>query len=146
MSSEYVLLYVMGYVILALVILVILTSFYKLRRLLIRNKSLVVQDYYEEKHWDEPEELRFDTRSPQEIKEYSEMREWGMLNPTYTCPHCHKKGFVRTKSVRRKKDIDAARETGVVLMGGWSLVATGLTQEAERTQVHCGNCGSTWDV
>jgi DNA-directed RNA polymerase subunit RPC12/RpoP len=136
-----------SYLVFALVVTVSIVGFCSQRRLAKEKTSIEPMDYWEEKQWDEyPEGAIDDTRTPEEIKEYYDTKEWGRSNPAYTCPHCHAKGFVRTKAARKMKDINVAKQIGLVLMGGWALLGAGLTKEEEYTQVHCGKCGSTWEV
>ncbi len=71
--------------------------------------------------------------------------EAATVGSPFVCPHCQKKGFVRTKEVKRKKGISGAKATGAILTGGWSLLATGLAKKERGTQAHCDNCGATWD-
>ncbi len=70
---------------------------------------------------------------------------WGAINPPMICPHCQKKGCIRTMPVRRKKGISGAKATGAILTGGLSLLATGLSREEDLTQAHCMVCNCTWE-
>ncbi|MCE5252879.1 MAG: hypothetical protein LLG45_01500 [Actinomycetia bacterium] len=69
---------------------------------------------------------------------------YGPTNPVLVCPHCRKKGQVRTRGVERKKGISGGKATGAVLTGGLSALATGLSRKEWETQAHCDNCNSTW--
>ncbi len=51
---------------------------------------------------------------------------YGPINPVLVCPHCRKKGSVRTRGVDRKKGISGGKATGAILTGGLSVMATGL--------------------
>lgn len=62
------------------------------------------------------------------------------------CPHCHAAGQVDPVLVRNKQGISGGKATGAVLTGGVSLLLTGLARKQTMTQMHCGNCGMTWDV
>lgn len=70
---------------------------------------------------------------------------WGSVSPAIVCPHCHIKGYVHTKPVKRKTTISGGKVMGGLLTGGLSLLATGLSRKQAVTQAHCDNCGSTWD-
>jgi hypothetical protein len=60
------------------------------------------------------------------------------------CPHCGKRGYVRTEQVRLKKGISGGKATGAILTGGISLVATGLSRKEDATKAQCSNCDSVW--
>jgi hypothetical protein len=62
------------------------------------------------------------------------------------CPHCGVRGQVTRRPVRRKRGISGGKATGAVLTGGASMLLTGLSRKESATQMHCGNCGTTWDV
>ena len=68
----------------------------------------------------------------------------GPLNMQMVCPHCHKKGSVRTKNVKQKKGISGGKATAAVLTGGVSILATGLSRKEAATEATCDKCGSTW--
>jgi len=70
---------------------------------------------------------------------------WGKRNPAITCPQCHKRGYVWTKQVKRKKGISGGKATGALLTVGTSLLLTGLSRKESATQAHCTYCDSTWD-
>jgi len=70
---------------------------------------------------------------------------YGPISPMYICPHCQTKGFVHTKTVKRKKGVSGAKVTGAILTMGISMLATGLSRKEGLTQAHCGNCNSQWD-
>lgn len=134
-----------GFLTFALIGAIILVSFYYQRKLA-GKMSIEPIDYWDEIQWDEPETGLLDRKTPEEIKEFYDRKEWGPLRPVYTCPHCHKKGFVRTKSAKRKCDISVAKAIGLALRGGWALLGAGLTKGEQYTQAHCENCGFTWEV
>jgi hypothetical protein len=69
---------------------------------------------------------------------------FGFINAEMTCPHCHKKGQIRTKSVTQKKGISGGKATAAILTGGWSLLPFGLSREEKTTQAHCISCKNTW--
>lgn len=71
--------------------------------------------------------------------------KWGDVNRKLVCPHCQRKGRVRTKRVKRKRGVSGGKATGALLTGGLSVLATGLSRKQQVTQAHCGSCGSTWD-
>ena len=62
------------------------------------------------------------------------------------CPHCQTKGSVTSRSVTRKKGISGGKATGAVVTGGASVFLTGLSRTEGATQMHCSNCGTTWNV
>lgn len=62
------------------------------------------------------------------------------------CPHCHNRGGVTWREVKRKQGISGAKATGAVLTGGLSVVATGLSRKGYVRACSCHNCGMKWDV
>lgn len=60
------------------------------------------------------------------------------------CPHCGKRGTVKTKKVTRKAGVSGGKATAAVLTGGLSLLATGLSRKENLTQAQCSNCKNTW--
>jgi len=62
------------------------------------------------------------------------------------CPHCLVQGKVNARRTRRKKGVSGGKATGAVLTGGLSLLATGLSRKERATELHCSNCGTTWDA
>ena len=52
----------------------------------------------------------------------------GDINPEMVCPHCQKKGGIRTKAVTKKAGVSGGKATAAVLTGGVSLLATGLSR------------------
>jgi hypothetical protein len=62
------------------------------------------------------------------------------------CPHCQTRGQVERRLVRRKKGLSGGKTTGAVLTGGTSLLLTGLSRKETATEMHCRNCGTTWNV
>lgn len=137
---------ILGYLILVLIITVILVILYYQLKLIVKQASLENEGYWEPSS--DPEELEPfpDRRNAEELEECRMRREWGILHPIYACPHCHKKGFVRTKPVRREGLLGSARTSGLVFAGGWPLLGIGVTMKEETTQAHCMNCNFTWDV
>lgn len=79
------------------------------------------------------------------IAKMADDSEWGKRNPSMTCPHCQKRGSVRTMAVKRARGISGKKVTLGLLTGGASLLATGLSQKDKVTQAHCDNCENTWD-
>lgn len=71
-------------------------------------------------------------------------KSYGYFAPAMICPHCQKKGQVRTKKITQKKGISGSKATGAVLTGGISVIATGLSRKEDATQAHCDNCNSDW--
>ena len=65
-------------------------------------------------------------------------------SPEMICPHCQKRGDVRTKAVSVKKGIDGTKAAAALLTGGLSLGLSGLSRRENLTEAHCDNCGSTW--
>ena len=60
------------------------------------------------------------------------------------CPHCQRRGDVRTESVTMKKGIDGGKATAALLTGGATMLATGLSRKENLTKATCRNCGSSW--
>ena len=73
-----------------------------------------------------------------------ESLQWGIQNPDIVCSHCHKTGYVLTKSVTNKKGISGGKATAACLTGGFSMLLTGLSRKEKATQAHCFYCNSTW--
>lgn len=71
--------------------------------------------------------------------------KWGEISPMMVCPHCHEKGKIRTKSVKRKRGISGSKATAAIFTAGISILATGLSRKEGWTQAHCCNCDNTWD-
>ncbi len=65
-------------------------------------------------------------------------------DPKIVCPHCHRAGGVTTKKVMENTGIDGGKATAAILTEGVSLLATGLSNQRERTEATCSNCHSTW--
>jgi len=85
--------------------------------------------------------------TPEEAAERElEEREliYGPINPVLVCPHCRKKGLVRTRGVERKKGISGGKATAAVITAGISTLVAGLSRKEWETQAHCDNCDSTW--
>jgi hypothetical protein len=88
-------------------------------------------------------DLKIENMTPAEVQGYLQERrasqltfEHGPLNAALMCPHCRKKGPIRTKCVERKR--------GDSPPGGMSLVASEVSREEQITQAYCGNCERTW--
>lgn len=62
------------------------------------------------------------------------------------CPHCHTRGNVTSTVVKAKRGVSGGKVTGAVLTGGLSILGTGLSRKQQVTEMHCGNCGTTWHV
>jgi hypothetical protein len=60
------------------------------------------------------------------------------------CPQCQERGFVTTDKVIERTGIHGGKASAAILTGGVSMLATGLSNELERTKATCSNCGSTW--
>lgn len=68
------------------------------------------------------------------------------LNPAMICPHCQTKGTVSTSQIKAKKGISGAKATGVLLTGGLSIFATGLSRKEMVTIADCNNCSMQWAI
>ena len=68
----------------------------------------------------------------------------GILNTRMSCPHCQRKGSVRTRPVKQKAGISGGKATAAIITGGISVLAVGLSRKEERTQASCSECGNTW--
>ncbi len=66
------------------------------------------------------------------------------LNKNIVCPYCKKRGGVITKKAKKKKGISGAKATGALLIGGLSLLVTGLSRKEKVTEASCKNCGAEW--
>ncbi len=66
---------------------------------------------------------------------YHQSTQFGDVNPNLVCPHCQTKGKVRSKA---SEEITSTKVVPVV----------GNTIKARKkvTQMHCDNCGTTWNV
>jgi hypothetical protein len=71
---------------------------------------------------------------------------YGPVNPQVVCPHCQRRGAVRTKSTKQKQGISGGKATAAIMTAGLSLGATGLSRKRGVTQCHCGSCGMDWTV
>ena len=69
---------------------------------------------------------------------------WGEVNLSLLCPHCQKKGHVRTKAITKKEGFSGGKVIAGVFTHGWSLLATGLAKKNKYIQAHCDSCNSTW--
>jgi hypothetical protein len=74
----------------------------------------------------------------------SKAQRYGPINPAMHCPHCEKRGAIRTKRVKRAKGISGGKATAALLTGGASMLLTGLSRRERSTQVYCGNCRNLW--
>ncbi len=74
----------------------------------------------------------------------SEPHPRGVLNSQMICPHCQRKGSVRTKPVKQKAGISGGKATAAIITGGFSVLAVGLSRKEKKTQAHCSKCGNTW--
>ena len=83
--------------------------------------------------------------SPDELQRYQNELKWGKVNSVMICPHCQTKGYIYTKSVKKKKGVSGAKATGAILTLGVSMLATGLSRKEDLTQAHCSHCDSTWN-
>jgi hypothetical protein len=77
-------------------------------------------------------------------QERSDRWAYGNKNAVMTCPHCNTKGQIRTKIVEKKRGIGGGKATASILIGGISLLGTGLLRKERVTQARCGNCTSQW--
>lgn len=69
-----------------------------------------------------------------------------MSNTAIVCPYCQTRGAVTVHEIKQKKGISGGKATGAVLTLGWSLLATGLSRKEKVAQLHCANCGMTWNA
>ncbi|HEX4495326.1 MAG TPA: hypothetical protein VIE43_06640 [Thermoanaerobaculia bacterium] len=69
---------------------------------------------------------------------------FGPINPALICPHCQTKGRVHARRISVAAGISAEKATAAVLTGGYSVLATGLSRTADRTQAACEACSSVW--
>lgn len=82
--------------------------------------------------WEAEQLARFEGRGPEE------------LNTQMICPHCQRKGCVRTKRVLAFKGISGGKLTAALLTCGLSLLFFGLSKKEEVTKATCDNCKMTW--
>jgi hypothetical protein len=73
-------------------------------------------------------------------------RVYGPVNAEVVCLHCQSRGFVRTKTGRRKFGISGAKATGAVLTGRLWILVTGLSHTELVTDAHCSKCGIGWTI
>lgn len=91
------------------------------------------------------EERRLEAKRVADRRHETRMNlQQGSINPALICPHCQKKGAVRTKPIKKKVGISGGKATAAVLTGGVSMLATGLSRKEAMTQASCGKCGSKW--
>ena len=83
-------------------------------------------------------------RNPSGVFSYDSLK-WGQENKDMICSQCQDKGFIRTKSVQRKKGVSGGKATAAILTLGITMLATGLSRKEGLTQAHCTKCNSTWD-
>lgn len=69
------------------------------------------------------------------MAEYRHTSQFGDSNPNLVCPHCQTKGQVRSKAA------EEVTSTKVVPVVGNTIKA-----RKKVTQMHCDNCGTTWNV
>jgi hypothetical protein len=69
---------------------------------------------------------------------------FGPINPAMIYPHCQVKGRVHARRVRVDSGIAGGKATAAVLTGGLSVVVTGLSNTADRTEAACENCLAVW--
>lgn len=62
------------------------------------------------------------------------------------CQFCQQAGGVTVGRVRRAKRKTFTRLAGAVVTAGGSLPLTGVSKKGTVTQLHCSNCGMTWDA
>ena len=100
--------------------------------------------------WDESRQ-RYLSMPPEEraahqrnLQRASLDRQHGAVSPQVICPHCHSRGMVRTKAIKKKAGISGGKATAALLTVGVSLLATGLSRKEALTQAHCENCNSIW--
>lgn len=122
-----------------------LLFFYLFNRLIEVDKRSVERDV--------AEKAQFDALSPSDKKKQRDAQElegkkaaekqatmfYGAIVPALVCPHCQTKGQVRRTERTR---VDKARVNSVV----GSAVGLGTNTKREVLQMHCGSCGTKWDV
>jgi hypothetical protein len=69
------------------------------------------------------------------MAEFRHTSQFGDSNPNLVCPHCQTKGQVRSKAA------EEVTSTKVVPVVGNTIKA-----RKKVTQMHCDNCGTTWNV
>lgn len=62
------------------------------------------------------------------------------------CQFCQQVGSVTARRVKRRKRTSATRVVGGVMTMGGSLGVTGVSKKGTVTELHCSNCGMTWDA
>jgi hypothetical protein len=80
-------------------------------------------------------EQNISERQAKITEEYRHKSQYGDTNPNLVCPHCQTKGQVRSKA---SEEVTSTKVVPVV----------GNTIKARKkvTQMHCDNCGTTWNV
>jgi hypothetical protein len=71
-------------------------------------------------------------------------RIWGERKPEMICPHCQRKGSVRTKPIDQAKGVSGGKLAASIITAGTTLPFTGLSRHERKTQAHCDNCAATW--
>jgi hypothetical protein len=61
------------------------------------------------------------------------------------CPQCQVKGKVITTRTKKRKGISGGRAIAMIVTGGLSLPAAGISRFDEVTEASCSNCGSKWE-
>jgi len=67
-----------------------------------------------------------------------------MAKSRIDCPHCGASKSVMIEHKKQKKGISGSKATGVLLTGGWSVLATGLSRKEEVTVLTCKKCTVKW--
>jgi hypothetical protein len=60
------------------------------------------------------------------------------------CPHCQKKGTVRTSSIPVKTGISGAKVGLAALFGVYTFLFTGISSYRSGTGAKCSKCGNEW--
>lgn len=62
------------------------------------------------------------------------------------CQFCQESGHVTARTARRVKRKTATRILGATVTLGATLPLVGVSKKGSVTEMHCSNCGMTWDV
>lgn len=139
------LVFFIGVIGVAVVLVLLLYFFQTPRRRAEAERDRLKQEAFEAMSSEEREAYVNEALATDKGKSKAEREmSYGYFAPGMICPHCQKKGQVRTKKVTQKKGISGSKATGAVLTGGISVLATGLSRKEDATKAHCDNCNSNW--
>lgn len=93
-----------------------------------------------------PVQKQQEIAAPQRVPKASalNMLLHGWHKPKTICSHCHQKGFVYTKRIKRKQGISGGKATGAFFTLGLSMLVTGLSRKQWFTEAFCANCKTVW--